>query len=145
MKRIAAIGTLVTLTALGVLALAGCPTQQAAAPSAADPTSTEAAPTPAAALVETAAAQPPDNIGNAKNAEGKYICPVMGEPVTDFSKANSVEHQSKAYFFCCPGCKPKFEKDPEKYVKAATEGKAPESPEPPEAAGEHAEGSGGTR
>lgn len=30
---------------------------------------------------------------------------------------NKVEKDGKAYYFCSPGCKEKFEKDPEKYIK----------------------------
>jgi YHS domain-containing protein len=134
---------LVMLTAVAVLGaalLVGCPkssgggkTQTVPTPA---PTSTEATPPPA----ETTAAQPPENIGNAKNAEGKYVCPVTGEPVTDFSKGNSVEYEGKAYFFCSSDCKPKFEADPAKYVKAAAAGEAPESSGPSEGEGKHAEG-----
>lgn len=30
---------------------------------------------------------------------------------------NKVEKDGKVYYFCSPGCKEKFEKDPEKYLK----------------------------
>ncbi|MCM8803892.1 MAG: YHS domain-containing protein [Candidatus Omnitrophica bacterium] len=30
---------------------------------------------------------------------------------------NLVEKDGKKYYFCCPSCKEKFEKDPEKYIK----------------------------
>jgi YHS domain-containing protein len=30
---------------------------------------------------------------------------------------NFVERDGKIYYFCGPGCKEKFEKDPEKYIK----------------------------
>ena len=42
-------------------------------------------------------------------------CPVMGEEVT--SKGGTYEYKGKLYGFCCPGCKGKFAKDPEKYLK----------------------------
>jgi len=140
-KQTTAVGALIVLTALGVLVVAGCPKQQATTPPVAGPTGTEAPP------AETAATQPPDNIGNAKNAEGKCICPVLGDPVTDFSAGNSVEYQGKAYFFCCPDCRPKFESDPAKYAKAAAAGEVPEGSAPAEATGEptRAEGPGGTK
>lgn len=42
-------------------------------------------------------------------------CPVMGEPVS--SKGGTYEYKGKLYGFCCPGCKGKFAKDPEKFLK----------------------------
>lgn len=42
-------------------------------------------------------------------------CPVMGEPVS--VKGGTYEYNGKVYGFCCPGCKGKFAKDPEKYLK----------------------------
>jgi YHS domain-containing protein len=33
------------------------------------------------------------------------------------------EYKGKTYYFCAPGCKVAFEKDPEKYLKAEAEGK----------------------
>ena len=45
------------------------------------------------------------------------VCPVMGTEITDVSKAAGKSvHKGKTYYFCCPGCKPKFDADPEKYV-----------------------------
>jgi len=41
------------------------------------------------------------------------ICPVMGNPI---NKDVFVEYQGKKVYFCCPACKPEFEKDPAKYV-----------------------------
>lgn len=28
------------------------------------------------------------------------------------------DYKSKAYYFCAPGCKQKFDRDPEKYIKS---------------------------
>lgn len=40
-------------------------------------------------------------------------CPIMGEAINkDFFK----EYKGKKVYFCCPGCKEKFEADPEKYI-----------------------------
>ncbi len=55
-------------------------------------------------------------IGNAKNADGAYICPVMDNPIPDLDKAASTVHEGKTYYFCCPGCVDQFKADPEKYV-----------------------------
>jgi YHS domain-containing protein len=45
------------------------------------------------------------------------VCPVMGNKIPDVSKAPKSVYKGKTYYFCCPGCKPKFDKDPEKYIK----------------------------
>jgi len=41
------------------------------------------------------------------------VCPVMGNPI---NKDIYVEYQGKKVYFCCPACKPQFEKDPAKYI-----------------------------
>jgi uncharacterized protein len=50
--------------------------------------------------------------------------PVCGMTV-DRTKALSLEHRGRRYFFCGPGCRTKFEADPEQYV--AREGAAEEA------------------
>ncbi len=52
-----------------------------------------------------------------KSNGDKIICPVMGNEVKDPEKAASSVYQGKTYYFCCPGCKEPFDKDPEKYLK----------------------------
>lgn len=47
-------------------------------------------------------------------------CIVMGNKV-DMEKAGADEalhsdYQGKRYYFCCEGCKPKFDQDPEKWI-----------------------------
>lgn len=46
------------------------------------------------------------------------VCPVMGTKISDVSKAPGGKsvYKGKTYYFCCPGCKPMFEKNPGKYV-----------------------------
>lgn len=47
-------------------------------------------------------------------------CPVTGERIALITSATAKStFQGKTYYFCCPGCKPKFDKDPAKYVKSA--------------------------
>jgi YHS domain-containing protein len=41
------------------------------------------------------------------------ICPVMENPI---NKDIFVEYKGKKVYFCCPDCKAKFEKEPEKYI-----------------------------
>lgn len=46
------------------------------------------------------------------------VCPVMGNKIPDVTKAAGKSvYKGKTYYFCCAGCKPKFDKDPAKYVK----------------------------
>lgn len=47
----------------------------------------------------------------------KVICPVTGSKFNITKDSVYVEYKGKIYFFCCPGCKPKFESSPEKYIK----------------------------
>jgi Cu+-exporting ATPase len=44
------------------------------------------------------------------------VCKMEVDPKTAAAKA---EYKGKTYYFCAPGCKVSFEKDPEKYLKAA--------------------------
>jgi Cu+-exporting ATPase len=44
-------------------------------------------------------------------------CPVSGEEFTVEASSPKAEHDGKTYYFCCGGCKKKFEADPAKYVK----------------------------
>jgi len=56
--------------------------------------------------------------------------PVCGMSV-DRSKAPSLEYGGKRYFFCGPGCRAKFEADPERYAARGA------AAEPAPAAGHH--------
>lgn len=47
------------------------------------------------------------------------VCGMMVDPETAPAKA---EYKGQTYYFCAPGCKVAFEKDPEKYLKAAKGG-----------------------
>lgn len=40
-------------------------------------------------------------------------CPVMGGAI---NKDLFTEYKGKKVYFCCPGCKEQFEKEPEKYI-----------------------------
>ena len=44
------------------------------------------------------------------------VCGMMVDLETTSAKA---EYKGQTHYFCCPGCKAAFEKDPEKYLKAA--------------------------
>jgi xanthine dehydrogenase accessory factor len=55
-----------------------------------------------------------------------YINPVCGVPVDMNNPKHIVEYKEEKVYFCCDGCKVKFDKDPEKYIKAREMGLAPE-------------------
>jgi Cu+-exporting ATPase len=42
------------------------------------------------------------------------VCKMKVEPET---AAGEAEYKGKTYYFCAPGCKVAFEKNPEKYLK----------------------------
>jgi YHS domain-containing protein len=44
------------------------------------------------------------------------IDPVCGMQVDEKSAAATYEYQGKTYYFCSPGCKASFAKEPEKYL-----------------------------
>ena len=55
-----------------------------------------------------------------KTAPTALVCPVTGDKIASVKAA--VGHSTfkgKTYYFCCAGCKPRFDKDPAKFVKNA--------------------------
>jgi Cu+-exporting ATPase len=48
--------------------------------------------------------------------------PVCGMMVNPEKAAATAEYKGETYYFCAPGCKVAFEKDPEKYPEVATSG-----------------------
>jgi YHS domain-containing protein len=52
-----------------------------------------------------------------KAGEETLKCPVSGEEFTKSEASPKYEYEGKTYYFCCAGCKSKFEKNPEKYIK----------------------------
>jgi len=46
-------------------------------------------------------------------ANEQKTCPIMGGPI---NKNVFIEYKGKKVYFCCAGCKPEFEKDPQKYI-----------------------------
>ncbi len=45
--------------------------------------------------------------------------PVCGMDVDPKKTSHTFEYQGKTYYFCSPGCKASFAKEPQKYQKAA--------------------------
>jgi YHS domain-containing protein len=51
-------------------------------------------------------------------------CPVSGTKIASAAEAyNSEVYKGKTYYFCCPMCKPIFDKNPAKVIAAAAKGK----------------------
>ena len=44
------------------------------------------------------------------------IDPVCGMKIDEKTAAATVEYKGKTYYFCAPGCKAAFERNPEKYL-----------------------------
>jgi len=53
------------------------------------------------------------------------IDPVCGMEVDEQTAAATSEYKGKTYYFCAPGCKAGFDKDPEKYLGAEHGGEHP--------------------
>ena len=47
------------------------------------------------------------------------VCKMEVDPETAAAEA---EYHGKQYYFCCPGCKATFERDPERYLKETAGG-----------------------
>lgn len=43
--------------------------------------------------------------------------PVCGMEIERDEAVGTYEYKGKTYYFCAPGCKREFEKEPEKYLK----------------------------
>lgn len=52
------------------------------------------------------------------------IDPVCGMQVDEGSAQWTSQYKGKTYYFCAPGCKNSFDKDPEKYLGEGDEGHA---------------------
>ncbi len=51
--------------------------------------------------------------------------PVCGMVVDPKTTVASSEYKGKTYYFCAPGCKAAFDKDPERFLKAGPQGHMP--------------------
>jgi len=49
-------------------------------------------------------------------------CPVCGKPAEE--GAPSSEYKGQVYYFACPGCKARFDEDPERYLAAGPQTRA---------------------
>lgn len=55
--------------------------------------------------------------GEAKPGD-KSTCTVTGEEIDVTADSPHSEHDGKTYYFCCTGCKKKFDADPSKFTKS---------------------------
>lgn len=55
--------------------------------------------------------------GEAKPGD-KSTCTVTGEEIDVTADSPHSEHNGKTYYFCCSGCKKKFDADPSKFTKS---------------------------
>lgn len=64
---------------------------------------------------------------HAAKPAGKHaplVCPVTGNKIASAKDAyNHETYKGKTYYFCCPMCKPKFDKDPAGIIANAAKGK----------------------
>ena len=56
--------------------------------------------------------------------KASLICPVTGTKIASIKAAvGHSTYKGKTYYFCCPECKPAFDRNPAKYVANAAKGK----------------------
>lgn len=67
--------------------------------------------------------KPAPKTAPAKSAPAKTNCAVMPKDVIKVADSERMglfsDYKGKRYYFCCPGCKPAFDKEPAKYAKTA--------------------------
>lgn len=80
--------------------------------------------TAALALFSGAAFAAPTHAPKPAAARAALICPVSGTKIASAAKAyNHETYKGKTYYFCCPQCKPAFDKNPGKVIANAAKGK----------------------
>ena len=103
------VSTLFALSA--ALVITACGT----APAPVAPAASAASPTPSTAAAPPSASKAKEP-GDAKVGETTK-CPVSGEEFVVEATSPKSEHDGKTYYFCCAGCKKKFEAEPGKFAK----------------------------
>lgn len=72
---------------------------------------------PAAEAKAQAKAGAPTVFTSAQKEGTKATCPITGEEFTIAKNTAHAEYKGKYVYFCCPGCRKAFDKDPAKYTK----------------------------
>lgn len=76
------------------------------------------------AAFTAAASADPAHAPKAPAKAAALVCPITGEKISAVSAAAAQEtYHGKTYYFCCPSCKPVFDKNPDKAVANAASGK----------------------
>ena len=109
-KQLITMLLLAGLLVVGLVVIDGCKKSEPAPPAPAAPTAPAARTTPAAS---TAAKVAEDAASQVVQAVEQTTCPVMGGAI---DKAFFTEYKGKKVYFCCAGCKEKFEAAPEQFV-----------------------------
>ena len=60
--------------------------------------------------------------GKQELAPGEHIDPVCGMTVEESDDAITFDYNGTKYYFCAPGCRRAFEKDPEKFLREGPQG-----------------------
>ncbi len=96
----------------------------AAAPAAAAASAGEPAGAPAAAPAAASAAAPTGEpvVVPAGHHPETVTDPVCGMQVDPAGAAHRYEHRGQTWYFCCAGCRAKFEADPDRYLTPAAAG-----------------------
>jgi xanthine dehydrogenase accessory factor len=94
--------SLLSTLLLGALVVSAAPQVRAGSPE-----KTQAAATQAA----------PKVFASAQKEGAKATCPITGEQFVIAKDTLHAEYKGKHVYFCCPGCKTTFDKDPAKYTK----------------------------
>jgi YHS domain-containing protein len=58
----------------------------------------------------------PSAFNSAQKVGTKATCAVSGEAFAITEKTAHSEYKGKHYYFCCPGCKTQFDKNPDKFL-----------------------------
>ncbi len=58
---------------------------------------------------------PPSAFDAAQKVGTKATCAVSDEEFVITEKTGHSEYKGKHYYFCCPGCKKQFDKNPDKF------------------------------
>ena len=62
--------------------------------------------------------------GKSHGKQAALVCPVTGTKIASVKTAvGHSTYKGKTYYFCCPDCKPKFDKNPAQTLKNAAVGK----------------------
>ena len=70
-------------------------------------------PEPTAPAIPAAVKEAEETASKAAETIEQTTCPVMAGAI---NKEIYTEYKGKKVYFCCPGCKEKFEKAPEQYI-----------------------------